>query len=174
MSELASLAVGLARLLGSAFRELRSRVPWLPRVPQEVKMASAPSVLDYINTFVTVATFLISEQLPVTIESIRKFFEPRGIAPPPDVTSPQALKFINLLVIDQDLLDDLTDETREGVKRYANCLKMASTTQERAACDRRAEKDVCDTLNRIKDRNEGDLPTDYLDKQWRSFGCVRV
>ncbi|MEK6372732.1 MAG: hypothetical protein AABO58_08550 [Acidobacteriota bacterium] len=121
-----------------------------------------------------IATFLISEQLPVTIESIKRFFAPRGIAPPADVTSPEGVAFVNLLVIDPDLLDDLTEQTQDGVKRYRQCLKQASQPQERAACDRKAEKDVCDTLNRIKDRNEDQLPTNYLDKQWKSFGCVRV
>ncbi|HEX8412247.1 MAG TPA: hypothetical protein VF883_25590 [Thermoanaerobaculia bacterium] len=174
MFDLLHQLAGLATRFAGALGDVRTRLARYFGISTESTMASAPSVLDYINTFVTIATFLISERLPVTIENIRAFFEPRGITPPADITTPDALRFVELLVIDEALLEQLTEQTEEGVKSYTKCLKAAATPQQRAACDRRAEKDVCDTLNRIRDRNEDKLPTDYLDKQWRSFGCVRV
>ncbi len=134
----------------------------------------AASVLAYIDTAVGVATFLVSERLPATVENIRAFFRRERLEPPTGFSPEEAQGLVALLVIDPDLLDDLTDKVRGAIDSYRSCLRKASRPQENDACDRRAERDVCDTLNRIKNRNKDNLPTDFLNNQWESYGCVRV
>lgn len=134
----------------------------------------AASVLAYIDTAVAVATFLVSERLPATVESIRSFFRREEREPPPGFSPDEAQGLVALLVIDPGLLGDLTGKVRGAIDSYRNCLRNALRTQENDACDRRAERDVCDALNRIRNRNKGDLPTDFLINQWDSYGCVRV
>jgi hypothetical protein len=135
-------------------------------------LASGASILGYIDTAINVANFLISERLPVTVENIRAYF--RGKSRPENFDPQEAASFVQLLVIDEDLLNDLTDKVKNGVNEYRDCLKKAVRPQESAACDRKAEITVCDTLNRVMDRNKDELPSDYLDNQWQSFSCVRV
>ena len=134
----------------------------------------AASILAYIDTAVGVATFLMSERLPATVENIKAFFKREKREPPPGFSPDEAQGLVALLVIDPDLLKDLTERVRKAIEVYRKCLKKATRTQENDACDRRAERDVCDTLNRIKNRNKGNLPTDMLQNQWDSFGCVEV
>ncbi len=137
-------------------------------------MADAPSVLNYIDTAFGVATFLISERLPATIENIRAFFVGRRQEVPAGFRLEDVQQLIALLIIDPDLLSDLMDSVRRAADEYRTCLRNVQRPQERAACDRRAERDICDTLNRVRDRNGGDIPTDYLNDQWNSYGCIRV
>jgi hypothetical protein len=134
----------------------------------------AASILAYIDTAVAVATFLVSERLPATIENIRAYFGRSRREAPSEFSPDEAQGLVALLVIDPDLLGDITDKVRGAIDAYRSCLRKALRPQENAACDRRAERDVCDALNRIKDRNKDELPTDFLKGQWDSFGCVRV
>lgn len=128
--------------------------------------------LDYIRTATTVATFLISQQLAATASNIRNYF--RGHSEPlaPLFEQPEEVAFVGKLVIDRELLRGLTADVSESVKAYMDCLHHSRTPQERDGCDRRAERRVCETLNRIRARNQGQLPTDYLRHQWESYGCV--
>ena len=126
----------------------------------------AASVLAYIDTAVGVATFLMSERLPATVESIRAFSRRERREPPAGFSPDEAQGLVALLVIDPGLLDDLTDRIRGAIDAYRSCLRKAERPQENDACDRRAERDVCDALNRIKNRNMGNLPTDFLNNQW--------
>jgi hypothetical protein len=134
----------------------------------------AASALAYIDTAVRVATFLFSERLPATVQNIRAFFTRQKAEPPPGFSPDEAAGLIALLVIDKDLLDDLTGIIRDAIERYRTCLRRAARPQESDACDRRAERDICDSLNRIRNRNKDNLPTDFLKSQWDSYGCVRV
>ncbi|TAL82580.1 MAG: hypothetical protein EPN74_16900 [Rhodanobacter sp.] len=134
----------------------------------------AASILAYIDTAVGVATFLMSERLPATVENIRSFFKREKRDPPPNFSPDEAQGLVALLIIDPDLLKDLSERVRKAIEAYRYCLRKAVRPQENDACDRRAERDICDTLNRIKSRNKGNLPTDILNNQWHSFGCVDV
>ena len=91
-----------------------------------------------------------------------------------EAQSADGLRLINLLVIDEGLLKTLTDQVRKAIAAYDRCLKRGKTRQDRNACDVRAERDVCEALNRIMDRNEDKIPGDFLNGQWKSFRCVRV
>lgn len=137
-------------------------------------MAEVGGALQYVTAAVAVAKFLVSQNLKATVSDIRKYFEARGELPPEGLADPDAVEFVALLTINRDLLSDLEAAANEGVTRYRDCLKKASKRQERDACDRRAERDICETLNRIKERNQGHLPTKHLRDQWSSFGCVEV
>ena len=134
----------------------------------------AASVLVYIDTAVAVATFLVSERLPATVESIRAFFRQERREPPLGFSPDEAQGLVALLVIDPGLLADLSETGRGAIDSYRGCLRKASRTQESDACDRRAERDICDALNRVRNRNKGNLPTDFLKNQWDSYGCVIV
>jgi hypothetical protein len=85
---------------------------------------------------------------------------------------PQELALLNL-IIDKGLLDDFTDKVKDAIKEERNCIKKAKTGQELDACGRRAEKSVCNSLNYIRERNDDDLPTDYLNDAWKSYGCIK-
>lgn len=143
-------------------------------MPAVAFAGGAASILAYIDTAVAVATFLVSERLPATIENIRFYFSHSRRDGPPSFNPTEAQNLIELLVIDPGLLNDLSERVGDAIESYRVCLREASRPQESAACDRRAEIAVCDALNRVRDRNNDVLPTDYLRDQWRSFGCVRV
>lgn len=134
----------------------------------------AASALAYIDTAVAVATFLMSERLPATIENIRAFFRRTAREQPSAFTPEEGQGLVSLLIIDPELLRDLSDIVKRAIEKYRACLRAAARPQESDACDRRAERDICDALNRIRNRNNGDLPTDFLQNQWASYGCVRI
>ena len=90
-----------------------------------------------------------------------------------ELTSDEGVKFINLLVMDPDLLDSLEADVKDSETEYNKCLRNGKSPQERDACDKRAERRICETLNRIKDRNDDDLVTDYLRNRWKSYRCIR-
>src|ERR1700733_11317518 len=112
----------------------------------------AASALAYIDTAVSVATFLLSERLPATVQNIRAFFTRQKVEPPAGFSPDEAAGLVGLLVIDEGLLKDLTHRVRDAIEGYRACLRKAVRTQESDACDRRAERDICDTLNRIRNR----------------------
>lgn len=132
------------------------------------------NVLEYINTAVAIATFLISNDLKATVENVRQYFAVQK--EPLDSTFLQVdeIKFVAKLIIDDDLLRELSDLANGAIHRERNCLKKATDAQSRDACARRAEKDVCDLLNRILDRNQDELPTEELKKRWLSYRCARI
>lgn len=130
------------------------------------------NALEYIRTAVAVATFLMSERLPVTIQNIKSYFTKLLKERPEEFDEEDAQELISILVIDKDLLEDLKKNIGGDIKEYRECLKKADTNQERDACDRKVERSLCDTLNRIRNRNKGVLPTGHLRDQWDSFGCV--
>jgi hypothetical protein len=136
--------------------------------------AGGATILGYIDTAVKVATFLISERLPATVNNIKSFFTKKNEKQPTNFNPEDAKDFVALLVIDPELLGDLTKKVKKGLIDYRECLKKAVRRQESAACDSRAEQSVCDQLNRIMDKNEDVLPSEYLRNQWASFRCVRV
>jgi hypothetical protein len=133
----------------------------------------AHPALEYINTAATVAGFLISQDLKVTIENVRDFFRRNPSNLSTQFERPQELAFLQRLVIDPELLEELTGEVPGAIGAEIKCLKAARTHQAKDACGRRAEKSVCDALNRIQDRNHDDLPTEYLKDRWNSYRCVR-
>ena len=137
-------------------------------------IGGAVTVLSYIDIAIKVATFLVSERLPATVNNIMAYFSRNKTTPPAVFQAEEARGLVALLVIDPGLLDHLTGTVSAASQAYMTCLRDASTVQEKAACDRRAERDICDTLNRIRDRNADDLPTGYLRNQWTSYGCIRV
>ncbi len=132
----------------------------------------ANPTLEYLNTAVTVAAFLISDDLKVTVENIRSYFEkfPNNYS---KLFESEQERTLIALIIDEGLLDDLTEKINDAIEDERTCINQASTGQEYDACERRAEKKVCDPLNYIKDRNDEDLPTDYLNEKWKSYGCLR-
>ncbi|AGC77940.1 hypothetical protein LX97_03386 [Nonlabens dokdonensis] len=137
--------------------------------------ASGAVVLKYIETGIKVADFLISERLSSTVENIRSFFDKKEIDKPSNFDLNEAKDFIDsLMQIDMRILDTIRKDINEAIKKYTECLKDAINRQEKNACDIRAERAVCDSLNRIMDRNGDNLPSKYLKNQWKSFKCVRI
>ena len=128
--------------------------------------------LEYLNLAIALVAFLISNDLSVTVANIREYFRrnpnPLGVR----FEQPQELALLNL-IIDKGLLDRLTDKVKDAIDDETNCIKNAKTGQEMDGCARKAEKAVCDSLNYIRDRNNEDLPTDYLNDSWSSYRCVR-
>ena len=133
----------------------------------------AHPALEYINTAVAIAGFLISQDLKVTVENVRAYFRLNPSNLNTQFEKPQELDFLHKLIIDPGLLGDLTDDVSGAISDERHCLNVASIPQEKDACGRMAEKSVCDSLNRIMDRNKDDLPTDYLKGKWQSYRCVR-
>lgn len=134
----------------------------------------AHPALEYINTAVSLATFLISKELPATIDNIRSYFSTRKSIYAQKFQESQEIALVQKLVIDSDLLDTLKTKVKGAISDEADCVKKAKRPQENEACKRKAERNVCDHLNYIMDRNNGALPTDFLTDSWASYGCVRV
>jgi hypothetical protein len=133
------------------------------------------SVLKYIDTAIKVAQFLISSDLRATVQNIGGYFERTDTVAPDGFEPDKAQNLISALtIIDPRILSVLRDQVDRAISKYATCLQRSITSQERDACDRRCERAVCETLNRLMDRNGGGLPHDeYLEAQWMSFGCIR-
>lgn len=134
----------------------------------------ANEVLEYINTATAVAAFLISADLTATLQNVREYFRSHPSALSAQFEQPDEIAFVRALVIDRELLEALSDDVTGAIMAERDCLKRSSTPQEKDACGRRAEKRVCDSLNRIRDRNEDSLPTDFLNRRWRSYRCARA
>jgi len=91
------------------------------------------------------------------------------------IVSPAGIDLIKLLIIDEDLLKFLAGNARRAQVEYRKCIKAATNSQGRDACDRQVERRVCEALNRIMDRNGGSLPDlEDLANMWQSYGCARV
>lgn len=131
-----------------------------------------PLTLEYIKTGVEVATFLLSERIPATVESVRRYFRRHPNPLASQFEREQEVRLLKNLVIDPGLLGDLREDVEKAIKTYRECLRKASRPPERDACDRRAERNVCEFLNRIRDRNNEELP-DFLQNEWVSYRCVR-
>lgn len=131
-------------------------------------------LFNFLGSAASIASLLISlGRKEVTLETIREFREQIPEKYWQDLTSEEGLRLITLLVIDPDLLDDLTRDVQSAQSEYRRCLKIAQTSTARDGCDRRVERRICETLNRIMDRNEDKLPTDFLENTWTSYRCVR-
>lgn len=132
----------------------------------------AGSVFTFLASASTIASLLISADLKVTVRNVREFLSrvPREFRE--DLSSEEGIELINLMVIDPDLLGDLTGEVQKSERDYRRCLRKGKTPQERDRCDRRAERAICEALNRIRDRNDNDIPTEFLKKRWESYRCV--
>ncbi len=132
------------------------------------------SLFNFLGSVASIASLLISlGRKEITLETIEEFREQIPQKYWKDLTSEEGLGLIALLVIDSDLLDDLTQDVQSAQGEYRRCLKRAQTSTARDACDRRAERRICETLNRIKDRNNDKLPTDFLRNTWTSYRCMR-
>ena len=127
----------------------------------------------FVGSACSIASFLISSDLRATAANVREFLSEVPAKFHDDLVSDEGLDLVNLLVIDQNLLDDLTDDVQNSETEYRKCLRKGKTPQQRDVCDRRAERRICETLNRIRDRNDDQIPTDYLRDRWTSYGCVR-
>lgn len=132
----------------------------------------ALSLFGFVSSSCSIASFLISSDLRSTIENVRKFLSEVPAKYHRELTTPEGVDWIGLLVIDPDLLDDLVERVRTSEKEYRECIRSSSSAQERDSCDRRAQRNVCETLNRIRDRNQDVLPTDFLRKRWESYRCI--
>lgn len=128
--------------------------------------------LEYLNAAVAVTAFLISKDLKTTVSNIRNYFKEFPNNFEKLFESEQEVAFLQF-IIDKGLLDDLTDKVKDAINEEKDCITKAESGQEYDACERKAEKKVCNPLNYIRDRNEGDLPTDYLIEKWKSYGCIR-
>ena len=81
-------------------------------------------------------------------------------------------ELIGVLIIDQGLLGDIQKIIDGCIQRYRMNLKKASSRADADLADRSAERCVCDALNRIKRRNNGQLPSGEFQKWWKSFRCI--
>ena len=76
--------------------------------------AGGASILGYIDTAVKVATFLISERLPATVQNIVSFFSKKKIPKPDYFNESEAKDFVAFLVIDKDTLGVISDLIRNA------------------------------------------------------------
>lgn len=136
-------------------------------------MANGATILSYIDTAISIATFFMSEKIPVTIDNIRSYFGRRDQEIPAYFDIEDANNLIQNLIIHPEILEVLQFKVKDALTIYKQCLLKAKKQQENHACDVRAEREVCDILNRILDRNNNKLPSKILQNHWVSFGCVR-
>ena len=83
-----------------------------------------------------------------------------------------AREIIGILIIDQGLLDDIRKIIDGCIARYRGMLKKASNRAQADQADKSAERCVCDALNRIKRRNNGQLPPGSFQNWWKSYRCI--
>ena len=134
----------------------------------------AHPALDYINTAVALATFFIAEDLRVSISNVRSFFRSKPSRLAPEFEKLDAIEFLTQLVIDEELLKELSGQVSGAIDDEKQCVKKAKSGSQMDACERRAERAVCNSLNYILNRNDDKLPTKYLQDKWTGYHCERV
>jgi hypothetical protein len=88
-----------------------------------------------------------------------------------DIATLRSAQELSETIIDPDLLKVLSEQMEKARKEYMNRLKRAESAQERDAADAYAQRNICDLLNRIRNRNEGKLCGAYFEKLWKSYKC---
>lgn len=135
---------------------------------------------DNISQFwasLEIAKFLTSSGLRATVASIRDFFAtPRARQIAPEVQTifltDEGIAFVGtLMTIGQPILDYVTEEIERAEAGYVACLRSSTTPGQRNKCDRDAEKLICETLDRAKNRNGGVLPAPF-EPVWTRYGCA--
>lgn len=133
--------------------------------------ADAASVLEYIDTAIGLATFLMSDRLAATEENMETYFQLEKSERPPEFGLAEAQPFVALLVIEPDLLFDITTIIHKAKDANKLCMEKAALESESENCDSEVANSICDVLNHIKNRNEGSLPTGILSNLWKLFSC---
>jgi len=78
-------------------------------------------------------------------------------------------------VIDDALLNALSINIQRRLDHLATILVDDSAScADKAKYIETAEKEICSSLTRIKDLNQGELPTKRLKNLWNSHGCNRL
>lgn len=136
-------------------------------------------ILAIIGSLASIASLAIQLGVPVTTEGQP---DTRGIlarirdrlTPEQQRTLdiPGAVDIIGVLIIDSDLLDTIQRNIEQCIQRYKSAIRTASTRAASDVVDRQAERCVCDALNRIKRRNNGNLPPGPFENWWHSYRCV--
>ena len=85
---------------------------------------------------------------------------------------PENQRIVEALIIDKGLLDTIEKKIEQVAEDYQRRLN-ARTPQEREAADWVADRQICEWLNRVRDKNGGDLPTEKLRNFWAAHSCIR-
>lgn len=134
----------------------------------------ANDVLEYMNTAISLAAFLVSSDLKATVQDFRFYFEKYPSKLAAKFEAKKELEFVAQLIIDPTLLEELRGRVEGAIDDEVKCLRIAVKPQQMDACARKAERSVCNALNYIRERNEDELPTDFLKEKWRSYGCESI
>lgn len=129
----------------------------------------AASALEYIDAAISLATYFTADRLAATVENIEAYFRLEEHEQPPEFSPDEVQAFVALLIIEPDLLYDLTTIVHKTKDAYRLCLQNASAGNESDDCDHEAKLGIREILNHIRNRNEGELPTGILNNQWESF-----
>lgn len=78
---------------------------------------------------------------------------------------------LDLLVISEELLAQLHNEADECEKEHIRARKSAKTLTEKDIADTKASGCMCHTLRTVRKHNELNLPSETLDRWWRSYNC---
>lgn len=136
-------------------------------------------ILAIIGSLASIASLAIQLGVPVTTEGQA---DTRGIlARIRDRLTPEqkrtleipgAVEIVGILIIDSDLLDTIQTNIEQCIQRYRLAIRTISKRGASDVVDRQAERCVCDALNRIKRRNNGNLPAGSFENWWQSYRCV--
>jgi hypothetical protein len=113
----------------------------------------------------------MSDRLAATEENMEAYFRLEESERPPEFSLVEVQPFVAQLVIEPDLLYDITTIVHKAKDANKLYLKKASLESEGEICDLQVARSICDVLNHIRNRNEGNLPTDVLENQWELFSC---
>ncbi|WP_143738382.1 hypothetical protein [Erythrobacter colymbi] len=80
-------------------------------------------------------------------------------------------EIVGVLIIDPGLLKEIRKQIEGCIERYKKAMSHPSQA-ERSVADTRAERCVCEFLNKIKRRNDGELPAGQFRDWWKSYRCV--
>lgn len=92
------------------------------------------------------------------------------------LNSREGIEFLNNLTIDPIFLRELIRAIEKARKKMIQSYRKAKNSQQRDAADAIAQREICDLLNRIMNRNNGKLPSspEFLSQAWVSYGCVKA
>lgn len=98
----------------------------------------------------------------------------RGVRRSKKDASPEMMANASTLssVINPRILNGYRKKIEEALHRWENEMSESDDDNEIHAIEARAERAICDFLNRIRNRNKGKLPNKKLQDMWDSFKCV--
>ena len=98
-------------------------------------------------------------------------FHPQNLAWKARLDTPGAVDVIRILIIDPEYYEVVIKEIRRARDKEMRGMAENPNRSDRDVEEKRAERLICEFLNRIRRRNDGEIPDGECHKWWVSYRC---